>query len=130
MHRENLLELSFGLKRNNQMEHTMETTSLTSTSPISPAVKMAQEIAKKVEPSKFDTIISVGVTYEEGGRWHNVDLNFREYLKLLQTGELDEKKVCAVEVSLTNCENAEGDKIRMVYDFVHLHTERNPWRML
>lgn len=86
-------------------------------------------VMKDVQP-KFDTIVNVAFTYDEGGRWHNIDVTLNEYLRILQTGYVDNRQVCAIEVSLTDVDNEAGDKVKMIYDFRLLHTEKNPWRML
>lgn len=94
-----------------------------------PAVTKVLETAVKETLPKYATIINISFIYEMGGRWHSIDVNFHEYLEILQTATVDGKQICAVEVSVTNCDNEEGDKVKMIYDFVLLNTGRNPWRM-
>lgn len=79
---------------------------------------------------KFDTIIPVSFQYEVDGRWFSIECTMREYEQMLVTGHLDNKPLATVEVSITDCGNAEGDKIKMIYDFVKLHTNQCPWRMI
>jgi hypothetical protein len=86
------------------------------------------KIVKDAQP-KFDNFITVSITYTEGGRWHDVQLTFKEYLALLQSGELDKRQVCAVELFDYNCRDEEENSVKMIYDFVLKHTERDPWRM-
>jgi hypothetical protein len=93
------------------------------------ANKVVDNIVKESQP-KFDTIINVTFTYIDGGRWHSVEMNMKEYLDVLQTGIIEGKQICAMEVSTTNADNDEEDKIKMIYDFVALHTGKNPWRMV
>lgn len=96
----------------------------------SPTVVAARKLAE-VSSQKFDTIIRVPFKYSMDGRWHHIDLNFREYLELLQTGVVDDKQICCIEVSETRDDKEDSmDTIRMVYDFVSLHTGGNPWRMV
>jgi hypothetical protein len=93
------------------------------------ATKLIDDAMKQTEP-RFDTIISASFQYEASGRWFSVDVTMHEYLQMLQSGELDGKKLVAVEVSVTNCDNEAGDKVKIVYDFMKLHTGSTPWRML
>jgi hypothetical protein len=86
------------------------------------------KIVKDAQP-KFDNFITVSITYTEGGRWHDVQITFKEYLALLQTGELDGRQVCAVEILVYDCKDDEGNDVKLIYDFVLKHTERDPWRM-
>lgn len=86
--------------------------------------------AIKATQPKFDAISDFQVTYRDGGRWNSVDLTMTEFMNVLRTGELDERKVCAVKVLVVNSGNEDGDLISFVYDFILLHTERNPWRMI
>lgn len=79
---------------------------------------------------KFDTTIQASFQYESAGRWFSIDCTMREYEAMLVTGHLDDKPLAAIEVSTTNVGNEAGDKIRMIYDFVKLHTNQCPWRML
>lgn len=87
-----------------------------------------KNIVKEAQP-KFDNFLTTSITYSEGGRWHDVSLTFREYLSLLQCGELDGRKVCAVEVLMYDCKDEEGNQVKLIYDFVQKHTERDPWRL-
>lgn len=91
--------------------------------------KVVTKAAQETRP-KFDTILSVAFTYVDGGLWHSIDVNFKEYLEILQTGHVEGKPIAAVELSVTDCDNADRDKVKMIYDFVRLHTEQNPFRMI
>lgn len=79
---------------------------------------------------KFDTIIAVSFQYELSGRWFSIDASMREYEEMLKSGSLDGRQLATIEVSVTNVGNEDGDKVRMIYDFVKLHTGESPWRML
>ena len=81
-------------------------------------------------PEHRESFIPVDVAYVEGGRWNTVQVTWNEYVKMLQTGELDGQKICAVSVNEATNENEDGTKdvLRVVYDFVLMHTGRNPWR--
>lgn len=80
---------------------------------------------------KFDEIISVDFTYQEGGYWHSVDITWKDWLKIMQTGEFEDRKlaaICPCEQKIT-LEDGSEQKIRLIYDFVLLNTNRNPWRL-
>lgn len=99
--------------------------------PIDNVVKKA---IKQVAP-KFDNIQMVDVLYVEGGRWHTIELTWHEYIAALQNGTVmdgvESCKLAAICVNEVNIDLEDGstEKIRMVYDFVLKHTERDPWRM-
>lgn len=84
---------------------------------------------------KFDEIQLVDVLYNEGGRWHTVELTWKEYLSVLQNGVITDGAItrnlvaiCVNEVNVP-LEDGSTEKIRMVYDFALKHTEKDPWRM-
>lgn len=91
--------------------------------------KMVSKAVQNALP-KFDTIIAVSFQYESDGRWFSIECTMREYEAMLVSGHLDDKPLATIEVSTTNVDNADGDKIRMIYDFVKLHTNQCPWRMI
>lgn len=93
------------------------------------AANLIKSVVRDTQP-KFDSISDFEITYTDNGRWHKVDLNMHEFLNVLRTGELDERKVCAVKVLVVTSGNEHDDTIAFIYDFVLLHTERNPWRMV
>lgn len=79
---------------------------------------------------KFDEIFPVDIQYTANGRWHTVEVSGKEYLAMLQNGFLDEKQITAVCVNEINVTLADDstEKLRIVYDFVLKHQERDPWR--
>lgn len=79
--------------------------------------------------NKLATVVTVKFTYTDGGRWHSLDVTCAELLSILQTGKIDDKNICAVEVfSVTN---EEEEKVSFIYDFVmqHVVSSTNPWRV-
>lgn len=85
-------------------------------------------MATENEPtSKLDTVCSVKFTYTDGGRWHSIDVDCREQLRILQEGTVDGKQICAVEVFTVV--NQDEEVVRYVYDFVLQATGQNPWRL-
>lgn len=102
------------------------------TTAIDPLVAATINTALEATVPKLDELITISVTYDNKGRWHDVQVSFREYLDLLHTGELDERKICAVEIYTypidVESEDETDKRVKMIYDFVQLHTERNPWR--
>lgn len=83
--------------------------------------------AIKETEGRFDNFTRVSIQYRADGKWHDVELSCRELLNLLHTGTYDERQVVAVECVVVT---ADEDQVRFVYDFMNLHTEKNPWRML
>lgn len=79
--------------------------------------------------NKMATAITVKFVYTDGGRWHSVDVTCAEWLAILRTGEIDGKKICAMEIVTVNVEDSE-EKVSFVYDFVQLATGGNPWQAL
>ncbi len=82
--------------------------------------------------TKFATICCLKFTYTDGGRWHEIEVSCLEMLDILKTGAVDGKQICAVEIVTVNPESEEDpyERVRFVYDFVALNTNKNPWRML
>lgn len=84
---------------------------------------------------KFDEIVPVDVLYTQGGRWHTIEMTWKEYLATLQNGSIQDgtltKQITAICVNEVNValEDGSTEKIRMIYDFTLKHTERDPWRM-
>lgn len=91
-----------------------------------PTIATAEKLVQEAAP-KFATIFEAEFTYKEGGVWHKVEVNAAEYLEILRTGEVDGRQICALSVCEVKADD--GDKIRYIYDFILLHTSRNPWRM-
>lgn len=78
--------------------------------------------------NKFDTIVAVKFTYTEGGRWHSIDVSCTELMQIIHTGEVDGRKICALEVFTVT--NDDDEKISFVYDFVAKAQGIHPWRLL
>lgn len=94
--------------------------------------RMNQTIRKATEMTdpKFSLIRTVDIQRRANGPWYTVEVNMIEMLQILQTGEYDEEKVTAVRIYQMEVENEAEDKVYLIYDFINLHTEKNPWRML
>lgn len=76
--------------------------------------------------SKFSVLTEVRFTYTDGGRWHEIAVDCRELLSILQTGKIDDKPICAVEVVTVT----DKETVSYIYDFVLLAQSLNPWRIV
>ena len=77
--------------------------------------------------AKFGTLTEVKFTYTDGGRWHTVELACGELLNVLNTGKIDDKPICAIEVVCIVVDDYPN--VSYIYDFVLKATGQNPWRM-
>lgn len=99
--------------------------------PLEAVDKVVRTAIKETVP-KFDNIFRVDVLFKEGGRWYTVDVNAHEFLKILQSGEFEDRQLTGVSVVEMNTELTDGstETVRFVYDFVLKHTEHDPWRIV
>lgn len=97
---------------------------LTKPSPIDVVIK---EAGMQSEP-RFGTITEVAIQQRANGPWYTVRVNLLEFLTVLQSGEFDNKPLTAVQVCEVTADNE--DRVAFIYDFMNLHTDKNPWRIL
>jgi hypothetical protein len=111
----------------------MESAEMQMKSIIDPATQRVESVIKvanvQTEP-KFSHIRTLDIQRRANGPWYGVEVNMIEMLQILQTGEYDEQPVTAVRIFEMQTENADMDVVYFIYDFVRLHTEQNPWRMM
>lgn len=78
---------------------------------------------------KFDEFLTIAFTYDDLGRWHETQVTFREYSEILVSGEIDGRKICAVELFDYDVRNEAEDRVKLIYDFMRLNTNQTPWRV-
>lgn len=94
------------------------------------AVQQTIKAAQMHTDQKFSTITDVSIQFRVNGPWYKVDVNMIELMQILQTAEFDEQKLTAVKIFEVQTNNEDMDVVHFIYDFVNLHTEKNPWRMV
>jgi hypothetical protein len=88
---------------------------------------MIKDVNQQTDP-RFASITDIAIQRRAQGPWYKVDVNMIELLQIMQTGEYDEDKITAVRVLEIKLDT--GEEVHFIYDFILLHTERNPWRMV
>ena len=78
------------------------------------------------QSSKFDMRCTIDFTYTDGGRWHTIEVDCREYLEIISNGVVDEKPICAIKVVTVT----DDEVVAFIYDFVQRALGKNPWRMV